>query len=136
MSQKTKEVIGDIFDVIRFEKGSNPEKLKKVVSYVRQNNLTLPQITKKIVEDNRTGWKEVVSNISKLSGHSFDELGLSPKDTDRILKKNLGANTTSESQKRVWFALHKKVGDEMSQVKDHATGVSFSNEPNNTPKLC
>lgn len=130
ISSLDEALIDEVYSITRNVAMHDSERLRLLAQFVSKNNLELKILIPEIIHRDRTGWKEVVGKIAKLTGYGFEELGILPNDIKRLNLKSFGPVGSVECMATVWEELCKKIRNEVAEANERSARINFSTELN------
>ncbi len=81
-----REALEQIFETTRVPNFHFQKKQEEIAEFLNRNNLNLEKFVEIVIKSDKTGWKEVVGGITKITGHGFSDLGITNKKIIEKLK--------------------------------------------------
>lgn len=79
-----KESLEEIFQMTRIPDFHFKKKQDELADFLSRNQLDLKDLVAKVIKSDKTGWKEVVGNITKITGICFVELEISKANIEKL----------------------------------------------------
>lgn len=112
-SKERETFIANLFTQLRPLQNSSEQK-RFLTKKMLELDMTIQDVVRDVIQTDRTGWKEVVANISVLTCLGYQDLGLS----DHIISKVTGFRHTHQtrSNPREWIEYLKEISLSASAV--------------------
>ena len=137
MTMQNREVIilneklfEEIYTVTRSTQLLDPEKERCLALIVVQNTLDIKELVSEIIGRNKTGWKEVVGSISKITGMGLEKIC---EETKVSQLESFGKKEHCAQSELRWEDLCKKIKTEIDTSKEQSARLNFSTKSNTGP---
>ena len=124
------EILEEIFSITRSTKLLDSEKEQFLAIIVMRNTLDIKELVSEIIGRDKTGWKEVVGSISKITGMGLEKLCNGPTISQL---ETFGKKASSAQGELRWKKLCEKIKGEIASSKEQSARLNFSTELNTGP---
>lgn len=122
MKKITVQMLDEMFNITRASDTTEPGRTHNFATFIAKHNLSIQEAVDAVIQQDKTGYKEVVGNITKITGHGLKALKLS---NDRF--KAFG-NIESDPYRIAQFDELVKL--KIKEANEHLVRVNFSTELN------
>ena len=123
-------ILEDTFSITRSTQLLDSEKEQRLALIVMRNNLDIKELVSEIIGRDKTGWKEVVGSISKITGMGLEKLCEKTKVSQL---ESFGKKESSTQGEECWKKLCEKIKGELATSKEQSARLNFSTELNTGP---
>jgi hypothetical protein len=123
-------ILEDTFSITRSTELTAPEKERCFALIVMRNNLNIKELVSEIIGRDKTGWKEVVGSISKITGIGLEKLCEKTKVSQL---ESFGKKDSCAQSEIRWKKLCAKIKTEIAGSKEQSARLNFSKELNTGP---
>ncbi len=123
-------ILEEIFSITRSTDLLDPQKEHRLAFIVMQKDLDIKELVSEIIGRNKTGWKEVVGSISKITGMGLEKLCEKTKVSQL---ESFGKKASNPQGEARWEKLCEKINGELTSSKEQSARLNFSTELNTGP---
>lgn len=119
------KILEDTFSITRSTQLLDSEKEQGLALIVMRNNLDIKELVSEIIGRDKTGWKEVVGNISKITGMGLEKICEKTKVSQL---QSFGKKERCVESELRWTKLCEKIKGEITASKEQSARLNFSTE--------